>query len=125
MNGNNIINTINYEDNSISKNENSINIKRKFCLPKINKKYLSLQHSLKIFNNISNDKQINLRHKLNHLIFLTLTKSEEKNILLKNSSNKRFNTSNINSSQNKPILKLLNNKISISNKSSKEDKKKN
>jgi len=124
MNEINIINTINYDDNSFSKNDNCINIKRKICLPKINKKYLPLQHSLKIFNNISNDKKINLKYKLNHPIFLTLIKSEEKNILLKNSSNKRFNPQNINNSQNKPIIKLLNNKISISNNSSKETKKK-
>ena len=119
----NIINTINYDENSISKNENIINIKRKFNLPKINNKYLPLQHSLKIFNNISNDKQINLRNKLNHPIFLTLTKSEEKKMLLKNETNKRFNSININDCQNKPIINLLNNKISINN-SPKETKKK-
>ena len=120
----NIINTIKCDENSISKNENIINFKRKFNLPKISNKYLPLQHSLKIFNNISNDKQINLRYKLNHPIFLTLTKSEEKKMLLKNETNKRFNSSNINDCQNKPIIKLLNNKISINNNSPKETKKK-
>ena len=120
----NIINTIKCDENSISKNENIINFKRKFNLPKISNKYLPLQHSLKIFNNISNDKQINLRYKLNHPIFLTLTKSEEKKMLLKNEANKRFNSSNINDCQNKPIIKLLNNKISINNNSPKETKKK-
>ena len=124
MNENNIINTINYNKNSFSKNENIINIKRKFCLPKINKKYLPFQHSLKIFNNIPNDKKINLKYKLNHPIFLTLTKSEEKNIPLKNSTNKRFNLDNIYNSLNKPIIKLLNNKISVTNNSPKKTKKK-
>jgi hypothetical protein len=124
MNENNIINTINFVENSISKNDKTINIKRKFFLPKINQKYLPFQHSLKIFNNISKDKQINLRYKLNHPKFLTLTKSEEKKILLKNSTNKRFNSNIINDSQNKPIIKLLHNKISISNNSPKETKKK-
>ena len=64
-----------------------------------------------------------MRNKLNHPIFLTLTKSEEKKMLLKNETNKRFNSININDCQNKPIINLLNNKISINN-SPKETKKK-
>ena len=106
----NNFNTLNYET---SKKIDIINPKKILRLPKIKKQYFPPQHSFKILNN--NNENINyLKYKLNHPIFLTITKDEEeKTIFAKN-----------NKSGDKTIHDILNDKIKISYKNSPKEKKK-
>jgi hypothetical protein len=107
----NNFNTINCET---SRRINIINEKKILYLPKIKKQYFPLQHSIKILNNNKENSNY-LKYKLNHPIFLTITKDEEeKNYLAQN-----------NKSGDQTIHNILNDKIKISYKNSpKEHKKK-
>lgn len=106
----NNFNTINYET---TKRVNIINAKGIIHLPKIKKQYFPLQHSIKILNN-NKESSNYLKYRLNHPIFLTITKDEEeKNYLAKN-----------NKTVDKTIQDILNDKIKISYKNSPKDHKK-
>ena len=106
----NNFNTINYET---SKRINIIKPKKILHLPKIKKQYFPLQHSIKILNNNKENSNY-LEYKLNHPIFLTITKDEEeKNNLAKN-----------NKTGDKTIHDILNDKIKISYKNSPKEHKK-
>ena len=77
----NNFNTINCET---SRRINIINEKKILYLPKIKKQYFPLQHSIKILNNNKENSNY-LKYRLNHPIFLTITKDEEeKTYLAKN-----------------------------------------
>ena len=100
---NNKFNTINYEP---SKKIDIIKERKILHLPKIKKQYFPLQHSFKILNNNKDNNY--LKYRLNHPIFLTITKDEEeKNYLAKK-----------NKSGEKTIHDILNDKIKISFKNS-------
>ena len=106
----NNFNTINYET---YKGINIIKPKKILHLPKIKRQYLPLQHSIKILNNNKENSNY-LKYKLNHPIFLTLTKDEEeKNNLAKH-----------NKSGDKTIHDILNDKIKISYKNSPKEHQK-
>ena len=106
----NNFNTINCET---SRRINIINEKKILYLPKIKKQYFPLQHSIKILNNNKENSNY-LKYKLNHPIFLTITKDEEeKTYLAKN-----------NKSGDKTIHDILNDKIKINYKNSPKERKK-
>jgi len=103
-------NTINYET---TRRINIINAKKIIRLPKIQKQYLPLQHSIKILNNNKENNNY-LKYRLNHPIFLTIAKDEEEK-----------NHLSISKSVDKTIQDILNDKIKINYKNSpKEHKKK-
>lgn len=106
-------NTINYENISFFKNENSFKTKRKLLLPKINQE-LKLKNNIKISKILFDNKKITPKLTDNK-IFLTLSKEDLKNT--KNTLDTKVNN------ENKIIIKLLNDKITINNNSSSKGKK--